>query len=420
MPDGQSFTDVQPIQQTFTNVAPIQPEATKAGFWAHVGQSIRSMAPEDIPSIGDALKQAGIAGLGPGYQAIQALHGAATEYSAARQRGHGVPYSAAAGASTTVGVSPERMEQAAAQGDTAGVLGEAAVPTALALTPLAKDVVAPVGTAFKGAIETAKPTIVSELNKTHSLSGRAVKYAADQLLPGPTSEELFQAAKEAKPRPITTSPNYDPAAYKAGAALRTTQPEAPLQIATPTSAAPAAAASEGRPATWTNVRVQELAGQGNRDAIQQAVLRGMKLPENARYVAGDANFSGVSSNPREVTRFAPDGTPIRQVEPGAPLQLSAAEKPTVAYRVRNQGEEGVPIGGSKSNAAHATTDLEDAHKLAPGRESVTGEPQEIVKYDLSKLKEGTDYVRVPRPGQPDWIRMLRPLKESEVQPVKPQ
>jgi hypothetical protein len=42
-----------------------------------------------------------------------------------------------------------------------------------------------------------------------------------------------------------------------------------------------------------------------------------------------------------------------------------------------------PIGGSASNAAHATTTLEDAQRLMPERESVTGEPQEIVKYDLS-------------------------------------
>jgi hypothetical protein len=41
------------------------------------------------------------------------------------------------------------------------------------------------------------------------------------------------------------------------------------------------------------------------------------------------------------------------------------------------------IGGSASNAAHATTTLEDAQPLLPGTEAVTGEPQEIVKYDLA-------------------------------------
>lgn len=92
-------------------------------------------------------------------------------------------------------------------------------------------------------------------------------------------------------------------------------------------------------------------------------------------------------------------------------------RPDYAYRVRNQGEEGIPIG-SRNNGAHATTDLEDAQRLMPGRQMAeNGEPQEVVKYDLSKLKEGKDYVRLPREGAPDWIRMLRPLGEGEVQPV---
>jgi hypothetical protein len=91
--------------------------------------------------------------------------------------------------------------------------------------------------------------------------------------------------------------------------------------------------------------------------------------------------------------------------------------PNFAYRVRSQGEEGLPIGGSSSNAAHATTTLEDAQRLAPGRESLTGDPQELVRYDLSKLQEGKDYKRIPRSDGPDWINMLRPLKESELQMV---
>lgn len=111
-----------------------------------------------------------------------------------------------------------------------------------------------------------------------------------------------------------------------------------------------------------------------------------------------------------------------QIGPTSPLiRLAAPKAPTesdFAYRARNQGEEGLPIGGSKNNAAHATTTLEDARRLAPGRESVTGERQEIVKYDLSKLKEGKDFRRIKRPGQPDWIRMLRPLKEADLQVVE--
>jgi len=69
--------------------------------------------------------------------------------------------------------------------------------------------------------------------------------------------------------------------------------------------------TEGRPATWTNERVMELARQGNRDAIAQVARRGLKLPENARYVAGDIDYPRAVQNPRDVTLFTPEGTPIR-------------------------------------------------------------------------------------------------------------
>lgn len=76
--------------------------------------------------------------------------------------------------------------------------------------------------------------------------------------------------------------------------------------------APKRIGNEGRAATWTNKRVMELARKGNREAIGQAILRGMELPENARYVMGDPDFESVTYNPRDVTLFTPEGTPLRQ------------------------------------------------------------------------------------------------------------
>ena len=69
--------------------------------------------------------------------------------------------------------------------------------------------------------------------------------------------------------------------------------------------------SEGRPATWTNEQVLALAAKGNRDAIAQAARRQLPMPQNARYVMGDVDVPRVVLNPREVTRFTPEGTPIR-------------------------------------------------------------------------------------------------------------
>lgn len=231
------------------------------------------------------------------------------------------------------------------------------------------------------------------------------KIAADTKL----HREAAAAEEEAnKPVPITKSPSYDPGAYKAGTAQRTTGSGQPSTIVPPSAGAPKVGISEGRPATWTNERVIQLAAKGDRNAIAQAVRRGFMLPENVRYVMGDMDYSSGVSNPKSVTKFTPTGGPIVQ---GAPME-------DVAYRSRDVGEHGVP--SDARSHAHATTDLEDLQRLAPGRESVTGKPQEFIKADLSKLEEGKDFVRVHRPGQADWIRFLRPLKESEIERVSTQ
>lgn len=88
-------------------------------------------------------------------------------------------------------------------------------------------------------------------------------------------------------------------------------PLTPTIIRPSTTGEPLFSGSEGRAATWTNQDVQRLAAQGNREAIQQAVRRGMQLPANSRYVMGDPDFSRTIYNPRESTTFTPEGTPIR-------------------------------------------------------------------------------------------------------------
>lgn len=76
--------------------------------------------------------------------------------------------------------------------------------------------------------------------------------------------------------------------------------------------------SEGRAATWTNEDVRRIALDPNasmadrRAAVSQMVRRGMQLPENFRYLAGSPDYGRGVYNPREVTKFTPEGTPIRQ------------------------------------------------------------------------------------------------------------
>jgi hypothetical protein len=103
--------------------------------------------------------------------------------------------------------------------------------------------------------------------------------------------------------------------------------------------------------------------------------------------------------------------------PAAPEipDVPATHQPQYAYRVRDVGEEGVPAG--QNVPAHATTTLEDAQRIAPGRAEVTGKPQEIVKVPLTNPD---NYTRIPREGQPDWIKFKKPVPESVVEPAVPQ
>jgi hypothetical protein len=77
--------------------------------------------------------------------------------------------------------------------------------------------------------------------------------------------------------------------------------------------------SEGRPATWSDEAVLDLAAKGNRAAISQVGVRqlakkfaGDPRLENIRYVMGDMDYRNLVTSPREVTKFSPVGEPIRQ------------------------------------------------------------------------------------------------------------
>jgi hypothetical protein len=114
-------------------------------------------------------------------------------------------------------------------------------------------------------------------------------------------------------------------------------------IVAPNAGGPVFSGNEGRPATWTNDRVIELAKTGNREAIAQAARRGMRLPENVRYVAGDPDFPRVVYNPREVTREAPGGTPIRdlskpQTSSGRLIEIPQVGKPRSEFNPAQETE----------------------------------------------------------------------------------
>lgn len=188
------------------------------------------------------------------------------------------------------------------------------------------------------------------------------------------------------------------------------------RIAAPSDAGPRFTGSEGRAATWTNDRVQQLARQGDRTAIQQMVRRGMELPENARYVAGDPNFSAGVYNPRDVTVFSPDGTPIRQG--GKQLsRISTGEsrpepEPRWAYRAHDEGN---PDFDLSRNSPHATLSPEEAAEYRESRGNQEGaKPQTVSRTNLNLVPDQFEELQGPR-GNP-WIKFRQ---QQKWEPYKP-
>lgn len=166
----------------------------------------------------------------------------------------------------------------------------------------------------------------------------------------------------------------DALAKKAG----TGSPSSPTIIRPSSTGEPLFSGSEGRAATWTNQDVQRLAAQGNREAIQQAVRRGMQLPANSRYVMGDPDFSRAIYNPKEVTRFTPEGTPIRNresmdvsskklIEPAGSPYAPPVEAPDIAspYGPPKVGVSGNGYSRSNGNGNGAYAPVEPSAPLNP-------------------------------------------------------
>lgn len=106
--------------------------SNQKGFISTVGDYVKNVAttPPDVSLQGGL--ESGIPGLG-------VANSIGKGFSGARARGHGLAYSAVAGLGAPLGVNAEAMERAADVGNSRAILGEAAVPTAMALSPLALD-----------------------------------------------------------------------------------------------------------------------------------------------------------------------------------------------------------------------------------------------------------------------------------------
>lgn len=105
---------------------PAQPD----GFFGALGSDIKNLI-QSIPSMGATMGNPGaMAQLGAS-QAAQI----GTEDVLRKQEGRSAPYRAVAGLGTALGINSRGMEEEANKGSMAGVLGHAALPTALAVGP---------------------------------------------------------------------------------------------------------------------------------------------------------------------------------------------------------------------------------------------------------------------------------------------
>ena len=193
---------------------------------------------------------------------------------------------------------------------------------------------------------------------------------ADALIPG-------REATVAKAVPLSQGPTYPAlqaarrAAMKAAqdnakAELLSSEPATP-KISTPTASQAATEVSEGRPATWTNEKVRELAAWGDADAVAQAKARGFgKIP---------VHFSTAEVTPRSVTRFDAAGNVIEEAgKATTPFDewLNKTETPEVEHVAEPTGPRGngsgAPGGGGLEEQARQASGAR-YFKVSPGGKS---------------------------------------------------
>jgi len=125
----------------------------------------------------------------------------------------------------------------------------------------------------------------------------------------------------------------------------------------------------------------------------------------ARKAASVAPESGIAAS--EGAPEAPIAAPESQ--PAAPEPAVAPPAGNFAYRVRDVGEQGIPV--YPDSHAQATKDLNEPRAYGPARAGTLDRPQEIVKVDLDKA--GIPYDEMPGPNGAPWIRFREPVPEEQ-------
>lgn len=175
--------------------------------------------------------------------------------------------------------------------------------------------------------------------------------------------------------------------------------------------------SEGRPATWKNQSVADLATTGGpltRPAAVQAQLRQLDIPNLNLIADPNATMTPSMGRVKSVTRFDSGGSPIREIAPNAPLNLSPAEEYMRSLNLGPQPEvELANRGGVKPNASGESSASLEAQSRIAGEKA---KGLQRVKIDTRSGKEipllGVDAVDA-KPGPYDQI-VMRDASGNEI------
>jgi hypothetical protein len=168
--------------------------------------------------------------------------------------------------------------------------------------------------------------------------------------------------------------------------------------------------SEGRPATWTNERVQELSSGGNPRTFQaanQAQLRQLDVPNVGLVADPQAVTTPSVGRPRSVTRFDASGSPVETGRIASPISLGEGEdlgpgfgtQHTIqkngnrigSVQVEPKGEGNLHVhwlgGDLADNGVTRTHVINSLKEQYPGTENITYDRRRLAKGDSAATTE---------------------------------
>lgn len=311
-----------------------------SGFLHAVGEDASAMLPHSMADVGKGALNTIVPG---SMSALSLINSYRQGDQQRKDAGHGLGYRALAPlAASATGVNLPAMEKSAEQGDTAGVLGHTALPTALAASPVIHEfapvagratarAAAPVldlaGNAVGHPMLTAGNLLKQGAGMARRLGETEPEYTPVQGTKVPrldfrsqkfTNAEAAKAAREATPDIVAPPPIRFPKGSQAPARIapppvkfQEAQPPSPVRrvppppvkfpegpvsvegnrivqpgqigesrILKPGENFDAVRPKGGAPWTWSNERIKEMAEAGDQSAIQVAHGRGIRLSNN--------------------------------------------------------------------------------------------------------------------------------------------